>query len=96
MLSIITKFGHKCCAIVTSVIKSQDGKTPLMLAKGQHRETADFIMEYNKEGNKILSRYEHSNGGHVMEEGPYAEIDKVVDRRTRNVSSNHGNPHDVI
>ena len=66
-----------------------------MLAKQQHREIADFIMEYNKEGAKILSRYEHT--GHIVEEGPNADIDKVVERRTRAVSNmcHHGN-YDVI
>ena len=49
-----------------------------MLAKEQHREIADFIMEYNKEGAKILSRYEHT--GHNVEEGPNVVIDKVVER----------------
>ena len=35
-------------------------------------------MEYNKEGAKILSRYEHTS--HNVEEGPNADIDKVVER----------------
>ena len=48
-----------------------------MLAKEQHREVADFIMEYNKEGAKILSRYEHT--GHIVEEGPNADIDKDIE-----------------
>ena len=48
-----------------------------MLVKEQHREIADFIMEYN-EGAKILSRYEHT--GHNVEEGPNVDIDKVVER----------------
>ena len=43
-----------------------------MLAKDQHREIADFIMEYNKEGAKILSRYQHN--GHIVDEGPDVDI----------------------
>ena len=46
-----------------------------MLVKEQHREIADFIMEYNKQGTKMLSRYEHT--GHIVEEGPNFDIDKV-------------------
>ena len=53
-----------------------------MLAKEQHREIADFIMEYNREGAKILSRYQHTD--HTIDEGP--DVD-VVERRTRNVSN---------
>ena len=50
-----------------------------MLAKEQHREIADFIMQYNKEGAKILLRYE--NTGHIVEEGPNVDIDKVVSEK---------------
>ena len=48
-----------------------------MLTKEQHREIADFIIEYNKEGAKILSRYEHT--GHIVGEGPNADIDKDIE-----------------
>ena len=34
----------------------------------------------------MLSRYESTVSNAVAEEGPYAEIDDVVDQRTRKVS----------
>ena len=53
-----------------------------MLAQTEHKEIASFIMEYNREGAKILSRYEGSNTA-SEEEGAYAIIN---DNHTRKVS----------
>ena len=36
-------------------------------------------MEYNKEGAKILSRYELTGHNVYVEEGPNVDIDKVVE-----------------
>ena len=57
-----------------------------MLAGAEHKEIATFIMEYNKEGAKILSRYDSSNMAVTEEEGDYAVIDHVDDKHTRKVS----------
>ena len=45
-----------------------------MLAGAEHKEISTFIMEYNKEGAKILSRYDSSNVAVTEEEGAYAVI----------------------
>ena len=45
-----------------------------MLAGAEHKEISTFIMEYNKEGAKFLSRYEGSNMSVTEEVGAYAVI----------------------
>ena len=57
-----------------------------MLAGAEHKEISTFITEYNKEGAKILSRYNSSNMS-VTNEGAYAVIDHVDDEHTRKVSA---------
>ena len=51
-----------------------------MLAE-EHKEITNFIMEYNKEGAKILSQYENS----VITED-YAENDDISDQHVRTCS----------
>lgn len=53
-----------------------------MLAQTEHKDIASFIMEYNREGAKVLSRYESSNAV-SEEEGAYAVIN---DKHTKKVS----------
>ena len=51
-----------------------------MLA-GEHKEISIFIMEYNKEGAKVLSQYEN---GVITED--YAENDDIIDQHVRTCS----------
>ena len=59
-----------------------------MLAELEHKEISSLIIEYSKEGTKVLSQYESSFSNGVAEEkGPYAVIDVTADKHTRKVSA---------
>ena len=67
-----------------------------MLAEVEHKEIASLIMEYNKEGTKILSHYGSSVSNGVAEEGPYAVVDVTTDKPTRKVSAVNLTLHCVV
>jgi len=58
-----------------------------MLAEVEHEEIASLIMEYDKEGAKVLSQYDSSVSNGVAEESPYAVIDAAANKHTRKVSA---------
>ena len=55
-----------------------------MLAEREHKDIANFLMEYKKEGAKILSQYQSTNSVTEEEEEPYAVINDT--EHTRKVS----------
>ena len=57
-----------------------------MLAE-EHKEISNFIMEYNREGTKILSKYENDVSNGPMDE-TYPQVDEI-DPRSRKVSAMH-------